>query len=246
MLKLERVDTSRKISVRMRHKERFLNRIFLTALSIAAVLHFLPFILFSVAPFNIRESYIVIPPGAVSAEIDSPDALVNTSAQEADLPTKNLGLLAPRDMPEIAARHPLAPFPEISYTTTTLASSQPFTQTDYPPSLTAPLPVHYPPLAIHISGPLAEHVPIYDHETIVAMQPVTMQQQAVDRERVVYNVQYDRRQQHLFWLEPVYLSSRRDLNQKAEQLIRSLHFQEGSDNFMTGQVEIIFTTIRSS
>lgn len=238
MLKLERVDNSRKISIRMRHKERFLNRIFLTALAAAAALHLLPLTLFTITPFRLGYVQRDLLPATVRADTGSNDALVNTSAHEADPSTKYLGLIPLPDSPLTKPRHTLIVKPEIPSTKDLLED----VSDDIPTLSSTHLPATYPRLSINVSGPLAEENILLDDKLKAAMVPRSVELDGLIQHKVVYNVRYEGEHGTLFWFDPLQLSSNKKINALAERLLTSLRFQNDRKNILLpGEIEMIFT-----
>lgn len=213
MLKLERSHNNRRISIRMREKERFLNKVFLCALAAAIVLHFLPLTLFTITPFRLGYTPRTIPPATVSAEMGASDALVKTSAEDSGLSVKHLGLLATSTTPQI-----------------------PLTSTSQL------LPITYPDLAIEVSGPLAEQKLILNDTLKAAMTPYPIEGTSFERDKVIYNVRYEGEHGTLFWYEPLQLSPNKKINALAENILTMIRFQQHkSDVIISGTIELTLT-----
>ena len=244
MLQLERVDNSRKISIRIRHKERFLNRFFLTAFAIATALHLLPLTLFTITPFRLGYTHRDLLPATVSADTASNDALVNTSAQESDPSTKYLTLIPHTESPSSKPRHLRVVKPEIQFTNDSLTSADPFEKAigPIPVPSSVNLPISYPILSIEVSGPLAEEEIILNDTIKRAVEPRLIDRQNIVQHNVVYQVRYEGEKGTVFWFDPLQLSPNKKINALAERLLLSLRFQnDKKQQLLPGEIKITFT-----
>ncbi len=243
MLKLERIDNTQKIAIRIQHKERFLNRIFLIALAVALALHLLPLTLFTVTPFRLNYIHQDLPPATVSAHTENNDTLVNTSAEEMDLSIKNLGLIALPETPLLIQERFSTLKPEIQLTKETFSSLDPFQQEYFAttPLSSIQLPTTYSPLTIDVSGPLATYSLILTDQLKKQLEPRVIEGNAL-QEKVVFAVQYEGTTESLFWYEPLELSKNKKINALAEKLIPLLKFQNAPHElFTSGEVTLYFT-----
>lgn len=223
MLKLERVRTSRGVAVRLREKEKLLNKVFLRAAFLALGLHFAALFLFQVERTQCEECVVTIDPSKVDTDISQPSDDSTCLSQltmpsgvlpryvlepEPPLPKKPEHLSSICQKPEVVIAESTHVFPK--------AHEIPLE----PENLKLSFPHPITPIALDISGPIANDALI--HRGTASLEKPRITEKSCLKLRATYQVHVDPSCGKIFWFEKQGPTSAED--RLAEAVLKRMRF----------------------
>lgn len=236
MLTLIRGKNGRAPTLRMRPRDRFFDPIFLYALFLALLFHFLPFLIFKIAPFHLGYDSRILSPATVTAYLEGKEARADLSTEDKEAPIKKLGLLSLPDTPSLSDAHFSLATPfneELS------KGERGAIAPSLPERLHPSLPVYYPDVSIHVSGPLAKKELHLPSSLTSLLSPKEKNPLLVQRKTLTFDVLYEGKSGSLFWFALKSPSRNKKLVEKAEKILSTLSFATDEKSFiLPGKVEI--------
>lgn len=245
MLKLERVPHNTQVNVAVRDKKHLFTGTFLKALSLAAGLHLLIFVLFHVSPIKIRWNNTSFTPIMVESDLTLPnDGLVIASANLNPKPRTSLlepkpSLPILRDAPAYQAAG------QMEFISEKNLLNNPFTGIEkeiYQPAF-SPAQQSSPtqPLTVVIAGNLASKQLLGSgiSQQIASSLPGLLKQR--ESTRAIYSVLVDGRTGRIIWIEQLQKTNHGKLERISETILENLQFAPDEKSFVTaGEIELHF------
>lgn len=255
MLKLEKTSRTHDIMVSLRDRDSRFNRTFLTAFAIAAGLHLAAGVLFSIRPFLLGSSELILPPVAASADLtamqEEKDNIAVAQLDKGDRLPRTI-LEPPYSKPIIPEIPPSAVSRKREYVMKTEPAALSFALLEeefFTPDFLANAPTkEYIPLTISISGQLASRglETMHDDSLAPLTKPVPCHGANPRQFRAQYAVEVENRSGRVFWYEPQNEIEDPACKQLAENVLQKLRFHPSDQSFVTpGEVEIVFNMSRS-
>lgn len=235
MLKLEKVSRNNQLNVIVRDKEHFLSRPLLIAFSIAISFHLLLLIIFKITPFALHLNQTIFPP--VQVETDHP----NNAAITADITQFNeLSSNLPPTPPSLPIIPNTPQFLAYNHTLSTEQENSPAQLFDpiekaitQPATILLSSPPSPLPIAVIVSGPLAEHTLLVDG----LKDNVRPVKQSIGTAK--YEVIVEGNTGRVIWQEPIQNSSNIALEKFAERILKDMRFATDSSAYMiSGYIEV--------
>lgn len=242
MLKLEKDEISREIAIRLKPRDRFLNRPFIAALAMALALHFVPFMLIKIAGIRLDFPDLLLPPIVVDADPkgieeqnSAAEVIENTSAKRDQLEPVPLAI-------EVPSFERIISLPTFSERLEVPPQDNHFWEAESK-ALLALSEMLAPEIAlakarIVLSGPLGERKllkALFDSGTIRGPSS------QIEEKRLLYEVLVEGKSGQVVWFSRIQELPRQDLNRKGEEILKSLIFEASAEELVIpGFIEIIF------
>lgn len=245
MLKLEKISRSREIMVSLRDRDPRFNRTFIIAFAIAFSLHLLAGVLFTIRPFLLDSSELILPPIAASADLS-----VNRESMALAKVDKTERLH--RTIPE--PRYSVPKVPELTEVTVNRQkeyvmkkelTAAPFAMIEkevFSPDFTAwESSKQHAPVQILVSGPLADKTIEVNGADSVEL-PLLNSDMRSNLIRALYAVEVENQSGQIFWYESQQKLENLEYRRLAEKILLNLRFHQDTKAFVTpGEIEIVFT-----
>jgi len=230
MLKLEKVRHNHTIAIRLHERERFFDKSFLRALSIATILHLSAFLSCKISSAQFNETYIVIPPAVVDIDIDpSPSdtripSMTQIEVEKGILPRYVLEPEPP--LPKQLSSSTTSCVKDINWQEKEPLSQNLFSQLEIvpyqPESIALSINKQYVPITLSLSGSLAEYNIIDDG--IGKLKTPRSSQKPLTKVFVTYQVQMDHQTGRIFWHDKAEKTTTQQSDQLAETVLKKLRF----------------------
>lgn len=228
MLKLEK-NRKQEINIQFRVRQPFFNRTFLYAFAIAFALHLFPILIFQIRSLFIVDKGILAPTmvevGHIPLELDEGTSVALANKEK----KQNLLALHPSDptlpsLPPAKTNHNTAFEEKIPTYNPFIKVEENLFSTDLPKKNSASVD-------FHISGPLAQ-VPLLNEKNIKEKSlHLTLEKP------IKYEVRMDHHSGQIFWYLQKELANSA-LTNKLSEILREMHFENSSKNFVTmGEIE---------
>lgn len=244
MLKLQRNSQGQEISVAFRSKERFFNRPFLIALSVALAIHIGLILMFHIAPIKIRWSTASTLPTIVETDLAQKEGSSVTASFTVNELTDRLLSTAPPSLP-LLADTPI--FSKVHHFELNEGSSSIFDlfndieQEAYLPAFSPANASSLKPISVIISGPLAIKILLNDPLKEINNVDICRELKVCSPKQLCYFVRVDEQTGKVFWHESINPSENGAVEAFAVKIIYGLQFETSPIAFVSkGSIELHF------
>jgi hypothetical protein len=243
VLKLERSSKGSDLTIIWRDQEHFFNSLFWQALGIALMLHLGAFLIFHIQAFKIESSF-VFPPIKVGADYGSfstANTLLLADQNQEELTNLPPPPLFDSSFPKLVFNHLQSqqlPLPSLELINHAFDSIEHRALNLIHPS--APFPIFYYPIQMHLTGELADH-PFTQEDSLILMTPL-QKKGPLKHFHIRYQVQIDDLSGQVFWYDKKQTSGISRLDELAEKILLSLKFDPNFDShFLVGEIYFVMT-----
>lgn len=238
MLKLERIYKSREINIRLRKKERFLNRIFWQAFLIALAIHLVGFVIFKVQVFLSSSAGRIAP---VMAQADLEKEIFNLQLSDEHVP-RNYPLEPPKSRPELPSQNRLSVDKPVPFAQEDHFNHDAFLtelEAEFFPPLDVALNVeYYPAFEVILMGMLAERNMSHKKLEFPDAVPFPFEEGLSS----VYSIRVNEENGEIFWIELSRSSGIKELDKMGEKILKGIRMTHDPSLFVTaGEVQINFS-----
>jgi len=246
MLKIEKDSIKDSLSIQYKKRDSLFTPSFVTALSIALLIHIIPLFLFDISSINLNYPSLILPPITVQIEQSSSNNInANTTSSEIERRrlAKKKALIPPYSTIE---------FPKIDAYSTDLTIDLPLYKLDdldhfdqiessFMVNTENPIAIitTHPEYEVVACGPLCDHlIPINSPNTVSAIHS------KIKKERLIFSTDVDKKTGKVIWFEKISGSNNNATLQHASEILKSLHFVFTKKNIISkGVIEITFAKI---
>lgn len=242
MLKLERTSHDHDVSITFRNKEHVFTRSFLTAFTVALIIHLGLILIFHISPLKIRWSNTPSSPIVIETDLaHHENNLVLANISPEALPN-NILLTAPASLPYLPSTPIYSTHRQIEHSEKSQAIDDLFNEIEkeiYLPTFSPASRTSYlEPISILISGPLASKTLINDPSA--KEHQINISELNIQRPQLLfYSVLVDEQSGRVFWHEPLQKIDNSSLETLATSMIYEMQFAPKPSAFVVaGQIEL--------
>lgn len=242
MLKLERTSHDHDVSITFRNKEHVFTRSFLTAFTVALMIHLGLILIFHISPLKIRWSNTPSLPIVIETDLAHNENLVLANISPETLPDHFL-LTAPASLPYLPSTPIYSNPRQIEYSEKSHAILDLFNEIEkeiYLPAFSPASRASYSePISILISGPLASKTLIKNPSAQEHQINISSGLNIQRPQHLLYSVLVDEQSGRVFWHESLQKIDNPSLETFATTMIYEMQFAPTPSAFVVaGQIEL--------